>query len=219
MKDVEECHNEIERWHKFALQSFTAYQALRIATAPNKVGRETAQENSDAIKKYYDAFLAFQNASRIASFSNLTKIFIGYQNSKTGKTALSLDFLLQELEKAQNLPNFDKEYAAQLKRSLKYSEKVKELRKLRNQQIAHIDLSPDSVSFSDKHFKNLLGLSNKILMFSNWCINGGEQTGKYYETVSNHIDMDVSALLNTLKVAQAYPDEFNNIANKYWQDH
>jgi len=212
MKNVQEFHNKIEKWHIFALQSFTAYQALRVATATNKVGKETAQENFNVIKKYADAFMAFQNALRIASFSNLAKIFIGYQ--RKNKTALSLNYLLHELS---SLPSVDKKHLDQLKLKLGRSKQVEELKKIRDQQIAHLDQNLDDVEFSDKHFKDLLNLSNEILMFSAWCINGSMQNNKYYETVSNQIDMDINALLNTLKVAQAYPDEFNDITNRYWR--
>lgn len=141
-----------------------------------------------------------QNAARIASFSSLTKIFIGYKNKKTGKTALSLDFLLQELQdNGSNLRNFDVKFCADIKLKLKCNRQAQELRKLRNQQIAHIDLSPETVEFSDKDFQDLLDLSNEILMFSSWCINNHEQEKNYYKTLVSSIEMDFEKLLHTLK--------------------
>ena len=163
------------------------------------VGSAAAKENLNAINSYTGVFNPMQNATRISSFSNLSKIFIGYKNKKTGKTALSLDFLLRELELAKGLSNFDRKHLAQLKHKLKCNKKVKELRKLRNQQIAHIDLAPDTIKFSDKDFKDLLALSNDILMFSSWCINNHDQGENYYQTLASDIEMDFMKLLNALK--------------------
>lgn len=200
MNNLEDYHNEIEKWHIEALTSLTLYQQIRRAKAPNIVGSTAAKENLNTMSSYAGVFSPIQNATRISSFSNLSKIFIGYKNKKTGKAALSLDFLLQELELAKDLPNFDRKYLAQLKHKLKCNEKVKELRKLRNQQIAHIDLAPDTIKFSDKDFKDLLALSNDILMFSSWCINDHDQSDSYYQTLASDIEMDFMKLLNALKV-------------------
>lgn len=202
MKNLSHYQKEIEKWHIEALVSFTLYQEILMSTAPNKVGLDVAKENLAVRKEYAGVFHPMQNSARIASFSNLAKIFIGYQDAKTGKISLSLEFLLQELEKAQNLPNFDKKYAAELKHNLRSNKKVKELRKLRNQQIAHIDLTPDLVSFSDKHFKDLLSISNRILMFSNWCINDNEQGENYYQKLANDIEWDFGKMLDALKLQQ-----------------
>lgn len=198
MKKIKDYHREIERWHIEALSSLTLYQQIRMARAPNVVGLKAAEKNDAAIKNYAGVFIPLQNATRISSFSNLSKIFIGYKNKKTGKTSLSLDFLLQSLEEARDLPNFDKEHHAKLKHRLESNKKVKELRKLRNQQIAHIDLTPDTTEFSDRDFKDLLALSNEILMFSNWCINNHDQSENYYQTLANDIEWDFGKLLSTL---------------------
>lgn len=197
------CHNELEKWHIEAQTSFTLYQQLRIAKASNKVGQKLARENLEAINEYSGVFNPVQNGSRIASFSNLTKIFIGYKNKKTGKTALSLDFLLQELQNnASNLRNFDLKYCIDIKLRLKHNKQAKELRKLRNQQIAHVDLNPETVEFSDKDFQDLLDLSNEILMFSSWCINNHEQQENYYKTLVSSTEMDFEKLLHVLKVCK-----------------
>ena len=197
------CHNELEKWHIEAQASFALYQQLRIAKASNKVGEKLARENLEAINEYVGVFNPVQNAARIASFSNLAKIFIGYKNKKTGKTALSLDFLLQELlNNASNLRNFDSKYCIDIQLKLKHNKQAKELRKLRNQQIAHVDLSPETVEFSDKDFQDSLDLSNEILMFSSWCINNHEQQKNYYKTLVSSIEMDFEKLLHTLKACK-----------------
>ena len=85
---------------------------------------------------------------------------------------------------------------------LKHNKQAKELRKLRNQQIAHVDLSPETVEFSDEDFQDLLDLSNEILMFSSWCINNHEQQKNYYKTLVSSIEMDFEKLLHTLKACK-----------------
>lgn len=195
MKSINDFHTEIEKWHIEALTAFTLYQQTRIAAAQNR-------DYIGIMQNYAGVFHPMLNSSRIASFSNLTKIFIGYKNKKTGKSSLSLDFLLQELEKAQSLSNFDINYHAKLKNKLKSNGKIKELRRIRNQQVAHIDLSPEATNFSDKDFKDLLGLSNEILIFSNWCINDNDQSEGYYQTLANDVGMELRRLLNTLKISQ-----------------
>lgn len=200
MKTLREFHDELEKWHIEALLSFALYQQIRIATAPNKIGPVVAKENLTIRNKYVGVFHPMQNSSRVASFSNLTKIFIGYKNKKTGKTALSLDFLLQELKSnSLTLPNFDNKYCDTISMKLKCSKQAKELRKLRNQEIAHIDLTPETIKFSDSDFKDLLDLSNEILMFTSWCIYNNEQTEGYYNKLADDTEWDFDRLLDDLR--------------------
>lgn len=192
--------------HHQVFLTFKLYQKLMIALSPAHVGEEQARINLEIYNEYKGVFSTTKSSTRYTSVMSLAVLFIPGR-ARNGDPSISLIDLIARIG---NLPTKSQEQIDELTRLQQeideHQSKINVLKSWRDQQLAHLDLSPDSTGMSDKDLINLMGLSIKIIALADWCFEHTGLTLDMYRhntesrtVAESEVDMDFDKLFNTLQ--------------------